>query len=543
MRPLALSFRQKILLPSLLAAVATLIATAVSSWLSSLAAGELQRVEVREFPTLQLFQDLEAGLSRVQRQLEDAAAQGDPSALEAADALHEDLLARLAAAPSATVGDGRAGALADALQGWYGPARARVERRVLGEATPAGEATALQGVAARFVSVRDAISSEARSARAAMAQGFESARTLQRRAIVMSAVILLAAAIGSAVIAWLLAWRLSRPVLALNRAALRIAEGDLTALGGPDVANDLDLRRGDELGTLASSFRRMTDRLRQIVGALKVSSTELGRAAERLAEDARAQNAILERQAAGISETSATTRELEQTAAVAASRAASVLDVARRASEMSSAGQSAAQESVEGLRRIQASVEEIFGRSSRLLDQTQQVSDIVGSVRDLSVQSHVLSMNASIEAARAGEAGKGFGVVAAEVRALAEQSGQSAGHIAKIVEDIVGAVRATLETTESGTRGMEGSVARIRASGESLRDIGAFVRETSDAALQIATAVQQQSQGVAQIAGAMRELDRGMEETVARVQVLQGAARDLTATAARISAIADGFRV
>ena len=152
-------------------------------------------------------------------------------------------------------------------------------------------------------------------------------------------------------------------------------------------------------------------------------------------------------------------------------------------------------------------------------------------------------MNASIEAARAGEAGKGFGVVAAEVRALAEQSGQSAGRIAKIVEDIVGAVRATLETTESGTRGMEGSVAQIRASGESLREIGGIVRETSDAALQIATAVQQQSQGVAQIAGAMRELDRGMEETVARVQVLQGAARDLTAAAARISALADGFRV
>jgi methyl-accepting chemotaxis protein len=543
MRPLALSFRQKILLPSLVAAAATLIATAVSSRLSSSAADELRRVEVREFPTLQLFQDLEAGLARVQRQLEEAAAQQDPSALAAADALHEDLLARLAAAPRATVGEDRTGAIADALRGWYAPARARVERRVRGEATPDGEATGLQVVAARFVSVRDAIASETRSAREAMAQGFEAARTLQRRAIVVSAIILLAAAIGSAALASVLAWRLARPVLALNRAALRIADGDLTVFGVGGATHDLDLRSGDEVGTLASSFRRMTDRLRQIVGALKVSSTELGRAAERLAEHARAQNAILERQAAGVSETSATTRELEQTSAVAASRAASVLDVARRASEMSSAGQSAAEESVEGLRRIQASVQEIFGRSSRLLDQTQQVSDIVESVRDLSVQSHVLSMNASIEAARAGESGKGFGVVAAEVRALAEQSGQSAGRIAKIVEDIVGAVRATLETTESGTRGMEGSVARIRASGESLRDIGAFVRETGDAALQIATAVQQQSQGVAQIAGAMRELDRGMEETVARVQVLQGAAQDLTATAARISAIADGFRV
>ncbi len=534
MRPLALSFRQKIVAPSLIAAVATLLATVVSSRLSSSAADELRRVETREFPTLQLFQDLETSLARVQRQLEEASEQRDPNSLEAADVLQEDLLARLAAAPTRSVDDDRAAMLVDGLQGWYGAARERAAARVRATTAPADDATA-RAASARFLAVKDALAAETQRARQAMASGFQAARDLQRRAIVVSAAILLAAAVGSAVLAWVLAWRLSRPVMALNRAALRIADGDLT--------HDIDLRTGDEIGTLAFSFRRMNDRLRQIVAALKRSSTELGGAAERLAEHARAQNAILERQAAGVSETSATTRELEQTSAVAASRAASVLDVARRAAELSSEGQSAAEVSVEGLHRIQAAVGEILGRSSRLLDQTQQVSDIVETVRDLSVQSHVLSMNASIEAARAGEAGKGFGVVAAEVRALAEQSGQSAGRIARIVEDIVGAVRATLDTTESGTRGMESSVARIRASGDSLREIGAFVRETSDAALQIATAVQQQSQGVAQIAGAMRDLDRGMEETVARVQLLQGAAQELTATAARISAIADGFRV
>jgi methyl-accepting chemotaxis protein len=86
-------------------------------------------------------------------------------------------------------------------------------------------------------------------------------------------------------------------------------------------------------------------------------------------------------------------------------------------------------------------------------------------------------------------------------------------------------------------------VERIRASGESLREIGGIVRETSDAALQIATAVQQQSQGVAQIAAAMRGLDGGMEETVSRIAVLQDAAAKLSETAAAIAAIAEGFRV
>jgi methyl-accepting chemotaxis protein len=303
------------------------------------------------------------------------------------------------------------------------------------------------------------------------------------------------------------------------------------------------VERGDEVGRLAVSFSRMTERLRTIVGTLKGAAAELGRASERLADHTRAQRAIAERHAAGVAETSATTRELEQTSQVAAARAASVLEVAKRASEMSATGQEAAQESIEGLQRIQAAVVEILGRSAGLLEQTRQVSDVVDTVRDLAAQSHVLSLNASIEAAHAGGAGKGFGVVASEVRGLAEQSGESAARIARIVADMVGAVRATVESTEAGRRDVDGSVERVRTSGESLRGICGIVRETSDAALQIATAVQQQSQGVAQIAAAMRLLDGGMEETVSRIAVIQEAAGELSDTAATIAAIAEGFRV
>ena len=109
----------------------------------------------------------------------------------------------------------------------------------------------------------------------------------------MSAIILLAAAIGSAALAWVLAWRLSRPVLALNRAALRIADGDLTQV--------IELETGDELGTLAFSFQRMTERLREIVAALKTSSTESPPPPSGCPITPSAQTATLARQAAGVS--------------------------------------------------------------------------------------------------------------------------------------------------------------------------------------------------------------------------------------------------
>jgi methyl-accepting chemotaxis protein len=361
------------------------------------------------------------------------------------------------------------------------------------------------------------------------------ARRVQRRSIYVGAIILLGFAGIAGLAAWLIARRAARPLITLSEVALRIAEGDLT--------QQVRVETADEVGILAGSFQRMVTRLRQLVGTLKEAAQELALAAEQLSEHTRAQSTMLERQASGVAETSSTTRELEQTSSLAASRAASVLEVARHAGEMSEAGQQAALRSAGELERIQASVESIFDQSAHMAEQARQVGDIVETVRDLATQSHVLSLNASIEAVKAGEAGKSFAVVAQEVRALAEQSGQGAASIAKIVEDIQAAVQSTRETTARGSQGMVGSLGQIRASGDSLKEIGAIVRETSDAALQIAAAVQQQSTGIGQIAAAMRDLDRGMEETVGRIRALELSSQQVAETATRISGIAAEFTV
>jgi methyl-accepting chemotaxis protein len=352
---------------------------------------------------------------------------------------------------------------------------------------------------------------------------------------VLGALIMLAVAFAALGFSWWIAAGLSRPLEALHAASLRIAEGDLTA--------PIEVTSEDEVGALARAFLGMTGRLREIIATLRASSSDLSGAAVELEQLTRAQTALLERQATGVAQTSTTTRELEQTSAMASSRATSVVEVARRAADLGVQGQDSAEKSVAGLRQIQDSVGRIVSQSTQLLDQAKAVGDIVETVKDLATQSHVLSLNASIEAVRAGEAGRGFGVVATEVRALAEQSGQAAARIGRMVQEILAAIQATLDLTERSRTGMEGSLDAIRASGQSLSQIGAIVRETSEAALQIATAVQQQSTGVGQIAGAMRDLDAGMEETVARILGLEQAAAHLKVTSGRISEIVSGFRV
>jgi methyl-accepting chemotaxis protein len=71
-----------------------------------------------------------------------------------------------------------------------------------------------------------------------------------------------------------------------------------------------------------------------------------------------------------------------------------------------------------------------------LSDRAKEIIKIIKVMEEISEQTKLLSLNAAIEAARAGESGKGFGVVADEVKKLAEQSGNATKLINGIVINI-----------------------------------------------------------------------------------------------------------
>lgn len=115
--------------------------------------------------------------------------------------------------------------------------------------------------------------------------------------------------------------------------------------------------------------------------------------------------------------------------------------------------------------------EELENSAEESAAKVKSTRDTVKVIQDIAMNTRILGFNASIEASRAKESGKGFGVIAQEVRSLAETSKSSADKIEDTVKAI-GTVSEKMEDSVKETREVvEESLENMAKFAEVLREI------------------------------------------------------------------------
>ncbi len=359
------------------------------------------------------------------------------------------------------------------------------------------------------------------------AQETASSRTL------MLGAALFALLLGSAA-AFAITRLIVRPLQETLGAAERIAAGDLS--------HDLHSTRSDELGQLQRSMQDMTLGLRELIGHIRDSVTQIASAAEEL-------SCVTEQTSAGVTSQK---DETDQVATAMNEMTATVQEVARNAEQAShaasdadhqaKAGETAVNEAVQQMERLAGEVL----RSNTAVSQLRNESDKIGSVLDVikavAEQTNLLALNAAIEAARAGEAGRGFAVVADEVRGLAQRTQKSTEEIEALIGGLQQGSQQAANLMDSSRALTESTVELTRNAGSRLGDIADAVSSIQSMNQQIAAAAEQQSAVAEEINRSVINVRDISEQTAAASEETAASSVELARLGNELQTLVSRFR-
>ncbi len=336
--------------------------------------------------------------------------------------------------------------------------------------------------------------------------------------------VVIAGIIGSVITAGI-----QRNMKKISRSFGKVAEGDLTV--------QVKASGKDEFRGLAASASNMIDKNKKLVAkvtdataqledsakAVKTASEVISSYSEKIAVSISGINKGMEKQSSHaqicVDQTNALSDEIGDVKGIIEK----VEYLVSETEEMIGQGMSMVQVLS---RRAEETTEitSMVGQSIEALEQESSViGSFVGTIADIARQTNLLSLNASIEAARAGEAGRGFGVVAEEIRKLADDSAGAAGEIKNNMENVTKQTRGSAENARKAEQ-------MVALQTQSVSEVTTLFKDMSSHMSGLIS-------GLKEIASSMEEADEKREETLGSVHNISDIIEDTACSTQEVNKV------
>lgn len=347
--------------------------------------------------------------------------------------------------------------------------------------------------------------------------------------------------LGMAIISFLLALILAFIVTQsfarhINRLTVKlgqVANGDLT--------EQLKVQGNDEVAELSVILNRTIASLKLTIARIQTQSNAISATSGQISVSSTNQANSLSEQAVAIAQASVTIEQLSGTSHQIADSSSLVANSATSALDSAQRGYDTTQAADEMMVNIRKRVNQIADSILALNNLAQRIREITKLIDNIANETHLLALNAAIESAGAGEEGQRFGVVASNVRRLAQRSRLATVEIQQLVSEIQKAAATSVMATEEGVKTVAQGEEMLHQSLEAQEVIINQVMQTNDLANAISLATDQQRLANQQVADTMRELSRIINDISVASQQYRIGVVDLTGVVDQLNEVANAF--
>jgi len=293
-------------------------------------------------------------------------------------------------------------------------------------------------------------------------------------------------------------------VQVFSQGARRLADGDLTAEFSTDGVDEMHAA-GRDFNDMAASFRKLLGRIQSDVMQLRSAAEQLAASSQQISGSTSTQSDSASSMAAAVEQMTVGVDHISRNAQDAQS-------YSHTSDEVAAEGGRIVDGVVRDIQEIAETVNQSAAAVEALGQQSDQISAIVGTIKDIADQTNLLALNAAIEAARAGEAGRGFAVVADEVRKLAERTAKSTQEIAGMIAAIQSGTATAVSSMKRGVDRVASGVEQAQLAGNNIVQVQAQSRQVVEAVSEITVALREQAAASTEIAQNVERIAQMAEE-------------------------------
>ena len=320
---------------------------------------------------------------------------------------------------------------------------------------------------------------------------------------------------------------------AIAEAADQIAQGNLT----------VSIEPRSEWDRLGIALKTMLVQLRSLVAETTSTARGVHDGATTISASVENQAAASSQLSSSVAEITSTMEELSASSSQISEHSGAVIDIANKTLDSSRMGTEAMEQLAARMVSIReenlSSLNDIIGLGKT----SKEISKVMTIINAIADQTKLIAFNAALEAASAGESGRRFGVVAAEIRRLADSVTDSTGEIESKVSEIQDSISRLVITSEKGASGIVEGMEATTHTASRLNELVDAASKTASAAQQISLSTQQQKTAVGQVVIALREIVGTTHHTAQSMSQLSDVSRNLAGLSSDMDAHVHRFRL